>query len=275
MKKIFLVIVAFFLMFAFSPIARAQGNAEDLSLLQRILEQAKVLQQKLIEREAALSIYQMKVISPNGGETIRAGQYTDIKWDATNAGVSKIDIYLTTSADEGNRKDPGFTIAKDVPLETPFYHWLVPNNLAGQGYKIFIRNNGKSYRLGDYSDAVFNISAPEAGVSSVKLNSPKGGEMYIAGRTYSIHWNMPKGSDRYVSIKLIKGDQDSSDINYVSAGLEEYIPASQGSTEWLVPDFVTSGDYKMKIIGLSNLSCNVTESSNIYTSGVFKIVKDT
>lgn len=273
MKKIFLIIATFFFLFSLSPIARAASNTEELSLLQTILEQAKVLQQKLIEREAAMSIYKMRVISPNGGETIKAGQYIDLKWDTTTSGVSKINVYLTTIADEGNKKEPGFAIARDLPVEAPFYHWLVPNSLAGQGYKLFIRNNGKTYRLGDYSDGVFNISAPEAGVSSVKLNSPKGGEMYIAGRTYSIHWVMPKGSDRYVSPKLVKSDASETSTDYIAANLDEYIPASQGSIEWVIPESVPSGDYKMKMIGITNLSCNVSESSNAYISGVFKIVQ--
>ncbi|KKQ82277.1 MAG: hypothetical protein UT05_C0003G0099 [Parcubacteria group bacterium GW2011_GWF2_38_76] len=275
MKKISLVVVLSLFLFSLSLSVRAESSTEDLSLLQKILEQAKTLQQKLVEREIALSVYKMKVVSPNGGETIKAGQYVDLKWDTTESGVSKINVYLTTSADDGNKKEPGYLIAKDLPVTAPFYHWLVPNNLAGQGYKLFIRNNGKNYRLGDYSDSTFTISPPEAGVSSVKLNSPKGGEMYIAGRTYSIHWNMPKGSDRYVSIRLIDGDSDANSTDYIDSGLEEYIPASQGSTEWVIPESVPSGDYKIKIIGLSNLSCGVLESSNVFVSGVFKVVQNT
>lgn len=297
MKKIFLFIVIMLFMLSFSPVVRAESSTEDLSFLQMILEQAKILQQKIMDRETSLAVYKMTVIYPNGdpiitatstsgtasttvsitGTTtpsIKAGQYTDIKWDTMLSGVSKINIYLTTAADEGNKKEPGFVIARDVPVESSFYHWLVPVNLTGEGYKIFIRNNGKTYRLGDYSDHTFNISKPEAGVVTVKLNSPVGKEMYISGRTYSIDWTMPKTSDRYVSLKLLLASSTATSTNYIPAGLDEYIIASDGSFEWLIPEYVPSGDYKMKVIGLSNLSCNVSESSNIFVSGAFKIVKN-
>lgn len=296
MKKLFLSVVMFSLLFSYAPLVRAESNTEDLSLLNYILEAADTIQKKLVEQYVALSVYKIKVLYPNGVATTtpfvvsnatstaatasttperspRAGEFLDIRWDAVGSGVSKVNIYLVTPADNGNRKEPGYTIAKDVPADSPLYRWLIPNNLSGENYKIFIRNNGRNYRLGDYSDNSFNILPPSASSSMVKLEYPKGGEMYIAGRTYSVHWNMPKLSDKYVSFRLLKGDAAATSTDYVPSNLDGYIPASQGSTEWHIPDNIVSGDYKLKIIGTSNLSFFEPVSSNFVISPLFKIIK--
>lgn len=273
MKKIILFGILFSLLISYSPIAVANTNIEDLSILQMILEEVKVLRERLIERELAMSVFKMKVIMPNGSDVVKAGQYLDIKWDTSSAGVSKINIYLTTDADIGNKKEPGYLIARDVPVEMPFYHWLVPNNLAGNGYKIFIRNNGKDYRLGDYSDAYFNILPADTTQTNITLNSPKGGELYFAGRTYSIHWNMPKFGDKYATIKLIRGNEDFPGADYIETNLDEHILSSQGSLEWVIPKSIPSGDYKLVIVGLPDLYQDATQSSNVSISGIFKIIQ--
>jgi hypothetical protein len=298
MKKLFLSIVMFSLLFSYAPLVRAESSTEELSLINYILEMADTIQKKLVEQYVALSVYQLKVIHPNGFATStpsatlsatstatmatttperspRAGEFLDIRWDAVGSGVSKINIYLVTPSDAGNRKEPGYTIAKDVPADSLLYRWLIPNNIFGENYKIFIRNNGRNYRLGDYSDNSFSILPPNFSSSMVKLEYPAGGEMYIAGRTYSVHWSMPKLGDKYVSFRLLKGDASATSTDYISANLDEYMPASQGSTEWQIPDSIASGDYRLKIIGTSNLSFFGPISSNVVTSPPFKIIKST
>ncbi|MEI6296875.1 MAG: Ser-Thr-rich GPI-anchored membrane family protein [bacterium] len=275
MKKIFLLVVAFALMFSGvqkTSAKTAEESISDLEQMKSVLLQADKLQKKIIAQDAINSIYKIKVLHPNGGESLKPGDVYQISWDTISAGVSKINIYLATSTDNYASKYPGILLAKEVPAETPYYNWTVTNNISGD-YSILIRNSAKTYKVSDYSDATFTVLPVDLKKSAVKIVSPVGGEYFRSGMSYSVKWTMDKGADRFVNIKLVKSDASATSTDFVLSNFEDYITATDGSYEWKIPSWIPSGVYKIKIYGLKNGYTSELESKNIAISERFRIIK--
>jgi len=92
------------------------------------------------------------VLSPNGGEVLKAGQVYPIRWDANKVG----DVYIRLL--QGG-KDHGYIVSAILANEG-LYNWTVPSdvvaNFGESGYKIVIDDNNVQ-GVSDASDAPFTI----------------------------------------------------------------------------------------------------------------------
>ncbi len=99
---------------------------------------------------------ELKLISPNGGEVLRAGNTYNIRWKATNIG--KVDIVLV------NEDKPKTTkvIAKSLPAGKRVYKWKIfAWEKPSQRYKISIfQSPWREGKAIDYSDHYFTILGP-------------------------------------------------------------------------------------------------------------------
>lgn len=115
----------------------------------------------------------IKVIYPNGGEILRAGEIYDIKWKAK--GVNYVDIYISDPYtmmcglidENGNWKGAQYTICsqtcneevivKNVPASAEKYSWTIPTDQAGSDFISVKSSVGEINCLSDENDNSFSI----------------------------------------------------------------------------------------------------------------------
>lgn len=164
------------------------------------------------------------LISPNGGESLIAGQNYTIEWGVDNPiGLQEFPFTLYYS-------DNGFDcveIAEGLGKHERSYDWLVPS-LASSNVTIKLTMTdifGQIYE--DESSAPFTVSIPPIG----KIYSPNGGEVLKGGGTFEVTWNMIgeglSPSDYTVNIKYSVNDGEWQDI-----ALGEI---NDGSYSWSLP----------------------------------------
>ena len=118
----------------------------------------------------------IKIISPNGGESIIAGSQFEITW--TGNGVGTVLIEYTT--DNGVT---WLTIIADYP-NTGSYLWdPVPNNVSNG---CLVRISTSDNQFSDQSDRPFGITSSTT--KSLNITRPNGGEELFVGQSYSIKW---------------------------------------------------------------------------------------
>ncbi len=106
----------------------------------------------------------IKVLSPNGGESLVKGETTTLKWGAPsyiNNVMITLDKIYECNATAGSTcialySSRIMTIVEKAP-NNGFYKWTIPTNLEAGRYKINIDSYDKGKTLGDDSDAPFNI----------------------------------------------------------------------------------------------------------------------
>jgi hypothetical protein len=97
----------------------------------------------------------MKVLSPNGGETMEAGDIINIDWTSNLKPTMTLTIGLL---DKYNQ--PVQTIVKNTP-NSGSYSWAIPRDIVAPGtigaFKVNVSTSGRNVQVQDSSDAVFNI----------------------------------------------------------------------------------------------------------------------
>ena len=116
----------------------------------------------------------LEVVFPNGGETLQPGSLQTIIWSGHSTGNVRVvlrrnNTYLTTI--NNNTKNDGL------------YEWRIPEDLAGEGYKIGIVSKDDK-ELYDLSDAPFTITHFFPAPILYKV-AGKGGE---PDRQDRLHW---------------------------------------------------------------------------------------
>jgi len=276
MKKVLYLLFAVVLFSATVNVSVASESDDyyTLDLLKTILTQARTLQQKIIAEQNFLNSlpYKITLLYPNGGEDFRKGSTVQIKWNARDAGISRVNIYLTASSSPEliNERNPGILIANNVPVDIS-YAWTIPSNMQENEYYILIRDAGKGLKTNDFSDNPFKIISSDI-KSNILVPKPKKDDILITGRTYHLEWKMIKGGEKFIDIRLVKADAKITDTDTIPAEIEDYIPSSYGSYDWVIPKDVPSGDYKLKYFGVT-AACTISESVNISFSEPFKIIK--
>ena len=101
----------------------------------------------------------IRVIYPNGGETLKAGETVEVKWEAHN--IDKVFISMVHGGKEFGQFEPNGTNASDR-----VFKWIVPD-MSGwgltDGFKIFINNGSAENDIRDVSDGTFTILSPGKG----------------------------------------------------------------------------------------------------------------
>jgi hypothetical protein len=146
---------------------------------------------------------ELQLISPNGGETLRAGEEFVIRWKAKK--IDKITIVLVR---EGERPKKSKIIVEDFPAKEKSYKWKIfPFEEPSDRYKISIFESpwseGKKI---DYSDNYFSIIGPKfvsCDEFSIKENwpflpndYPNLKRVFITSKGYSGNLDGLEGADK-------------------------------------------------------------------------------
>lgn len=142
-----------------------------------ILSNDPLIPEKIINLLGFGILEKLKILSPNGGESLTTGNTIEIKW----AGTADTVFYTIQLS-----KDGGFTWSNIAKFVTGYsYSWTIPPDIYNRT-KCLIRilgyNYNKRYIAKDISDAFFSLI-------SVKLNIPANGDIIINGSKLRISWD--------------------------------------------------------------------------------------
>ncbi len=179
----------------------------------------------------------LNVITPNGGESVEAGNTHTIAW-TNNRSVSNLKIEYTT-----NNGSSWNTIIASTPNTTGSYLWSVPNTPSAN---CLVKVSDAAGTVFDTSNATFTITPPR----TLTLTAPNGGQSWSEGTTQSITWTYT-GPIAYVAI--------SYSINNGSTWntIQSYM-TNTGSYSWVIP----SVDSTTCLIKVSDADSSVTDISN-------------
>jgi uncharacterized protein YegL len=201
-----------------------------------------------IEKDIVNDDY-IKVISPNGGESIKSGGNYLIEWESNVGGNVKIDLYKSNEFVK--------TIASSVPDNGEF-QWKLEEKSGGSGFKVRISSITDSSISGMSSD-VFDIEG-----IFIKLNILESGKIFEAGLTYSIKWASNAGGN--VRIELHKDNILYKTIVSSTSNSGEY--------KWkIAADEVSGSDYKIVIVSLADSTIN-DKGAEFSISGYYINVED-
>lgn len=100
----------------------------------------------------------IKVLSPNGGQTYRAGQSLTVVWRKCNFSTT---IPVTLGLDIQTKDNAGaYSVVSQFPQQSSTSNMqtvVLPSNLLGAGYVIHVAANVSGVSISDYSDAPFSI----------------------------------------------------------------------------------------------------------------------
>ena len=100
--------------------------------------------------DLSMSLLYLKLLYPNGGESIYAGSEVNISWDAVGIDNVRLEFSITGG-------QTWFLLADNVNSSTGLYTWEVPD-LPSKKCLIKISDTGKS-NLSDISDMAFSNSS--------------------------------------------------------------------------------------------------------------------
>ena len=209
----------------------------------------------------------LTVISPNGGERLKAKTFVPITWNISEIVNPKTlknksgEELNTASAPIQNVKieftsDNGLnwnSIVNSVGASLKSYNWQVPV-IESKDCKIKITDVDDATHA-DTSDAVFEIYNPQ-----LLVTAPNGGEILVAGKTDTIKWT----SSNIANIKLEFTSDNGSNWNSIITST----PASSGNYVWTIPS-PSSKNCKVRISDVLN-----PEMTDI-SDGVFTIITPT
>ncbi len=101
----------------------------------------------------------LRIVTPNGGETLTPGQTYTIRWASTNTALSGQQVSINLR--QGMKTEPVATIATNIANQGSF-DWTVPASVvAGTDYRIalFTRDPNNGRFVYDRSDAYFAIGS--------------------------------------------------------------------------------------------------------------------
>ena len=181
----------------------------------------------------------VKVLYPNGGESLGIGTPEIIKWTSSNVNNVKLEYSV-------NGGTSWTTITSSVQ-STGSYTWTVPS-APSSNCKIRISDASRP-GISDVSDSVFTIdTAPK-----IAILFPNGSENILVGSIYYIKWN----SSSVSNVKI-----EYSTNNGVDWSTAEQSYPSSGSYAWTVPN-TPSNLCKVKVSDASNQAV-FDESDNVF-----------
>lgn len=173
--------------------------------------------------EKPLTVSTLKIVSPNGGNTLAAGSVRTIQW-TNSPNIVSLNLEITT--------DDGLSwteIKGGVLAGQGSYSWTVPNTVS----------NTCRLRLTDATNpAIRDTSDLPFTIAMLKLSVPNGGETYQSGKTCQVKWTsglVSKVRLEYTTDNGLKWQLIQTDI----AGLS-------GKYDWIVPN-AASSNYRLRI----------------------------
>ncbi len=128
----------------------------------------------------------VKVMTPNGGETLRAGENISISWQSTdNVAIQSQRISL--SLDSGNTFS--IQIASALPANANSFTFKLPDTIQTTKARVKVEATDTSNLIGsDISDADFTISGKDTTPPQVTVVSPNGNEVLANSDMIKISW---------------------------------------------------------------------------------------
>ncbi len=174
----------------------------------------------------------LNLVSPNGGETFEYGKSFDVTWSSTNLTSSQL---VTVVADNVTTGVSGYTLAYQTGNDGK-QSVSLPSVAPAGTYKVRIYTTLGSATYTDTSDGTINITQ----AASLTLITPKGGESWVKGSSYSVTW-----SD--INVASTK----SVDLYFVNAAGEKFVLnkgiENDGAGTPQVSASVSAGSYYIQI----------------------------
>ncbi len=189
---------------------------------------ARVTSPAFTVEDAAPRPCSLRVISPNGGECLQAGEACRIRWEAAGEcpGLVRIDLL--------RGEDLCLTIA-EATLNTGRYTWFAEGCGTGNDYRIRIAAEGVS---GDVSDSTFTIVDPGSADCRILPLWPSSGDTLLVGSTVEVLWDTTGTCGPTVRIDLLR---DSEPCTTLARAAE-----NSGSFPWLVGISCGEGTYTLR-----------------------------
>jgi hypothetical protein len=169
------------------------------------------------------------VVSPNGGESWRAGMPQSVTWDSNAGGDVKIELYK------------GGAFSRSITLGTANdgeFGWTMPADVEeGADYKVRVTSKSDP-TLWDESDAAFTVTQPP----HVNVISPAAGDTWKAATTHAITWDSNAGGDVVITLNDAGGVELT-----IAAGTP-----NDGAFDWEIPIALATGSYYVKVASTAN-----------------------
>jgi subtilisin family serine protease len=200
--------------------------------------------------EALLSLQDITVTSPAGGESFAIGETITIEW-TTRAITGDVQIILRSrdlDPDSWSNEPLRYVIEDAYPHDGSPYNWTIPNSIRPGKYLIEVRQDDVFGQSGD-----FKIYIPP----SITVTQPRGGELFRLGDTMRIVWQT-QGITGNVTILM-----ESADPAFFTVyTIERSYPHDGSPYYWVIPDYVHPGMYVIKI-----------QQGTVYgRSGIFEVL---
>ena len=184
----------------------------------------------------------MILFSPNGGETLTAGEKHTITWQAP---LDAVDIKLEYTLNGGGK---WHTIAT-LPAKPSSYEWTIPEVGEMPAPSAFVRMSFPDDPADfDQSDAVFTIMPREQvnpDTASITLLYPNGGERFTVDSVITVAWRA-KGVVGRVDVDLSRnGGTSWTSIAEVGAGVESISWRVDGDSTAMALIRLRTGDGKL------------------------------
>ncbi|MBX2976571.1 MAG: hypothetical protein KF721_10580, partial [Ignavibacteriaceae bacterium] len=166
--------------------------------------------------QTSFSIKRLTLTSPNGGEFLQVGSTHSMTWDRSS-NIANIKIEYST-----NNGSSWITVTNSTAANTGSYSWVIPDSFTITG-RVRITDVAAS-NIYDFSNSNFTIS-------SLRLTSPNGGEIYAVNSNQLIQWQThPTVANVRIELST---DGGATFPNVITAST----PANSGSYNWAVSNF--------------------------------------
>lgn len=178
--------------------------------------------------------------SPVGGENWQAGLTKNITWSSSLVDLINIEYSL----DEGQSWR---TLKSNVAASAGKYEWSIWDTLSTNKARIKISDVRPAPGISDSSENNFSVTR-------IKVVSPNGGEIYQAGSTRTIQWEI---SSHIASVNLEFSSNGGSTWDPIKTG----VSASLGLYSWDIPKSYQTIQGKVRIVAANALSISDTSDA--------------
>lgn len=187
----------------------------------------------------------IRVISPNGGETLVRGTTTEIIWTSSGSVGNFVKIIARKGATAS-------VLAGSTPNDGS-YSWKIPSAYPlGPGMTIEI-SSVATPAIMDTSDAAFTLSDSPAPAGTITVTAPNTGGLYLQGATLPISWTTTGSVGADVQIFARGGGQSFTVASST---------ANDGAFNWAIPaDMTTAADYVIEV--RSSTTTTIADSSDV------------
>lgn len=212
------------------------------------------MNQKLTQIQNQASI---TITSPNGGETLQAGEKYNIKWKETNLDNPTIKIVLTDAS--GNQT----IIASTLNAPSKSYQWTIPiTTVQGSQYKITV-------------SALYNAASSSGGSSPATVTDTSDNYFSIITCTDSdLNSSYPDGKDYFTKGKVKWNGNTYEDFCMADGRVDEYY--CEAGAEKHVPQVCEAGcsNGKCKEIKPTHFECKNQKCEKVNSAGESKCSVD-